>query len=210
MSRHEHADAVHNSGVVWGRVSQVHPALLQHMEETLGAHDTVRRYHKYELAVPLRLLPWSAVQHRLARDLEDDGNPCRLFCYLRHVGVFSTSRLNLQKVLSNYSREMMELMRSKVGPEERRCESGMNVNVVVDHVRTVCKLLCGLSSQELEEAIGRLNRVNPITLRWCCCTLLCSRCCRPFLTTFSQTTELRRRPRNARSVTWRRTPTCSS
>lgn len=32
MSRYEHTDDVHNSGVVWGRVSQVHPALLQHMD----------------------------------------------------------------------------------------------------------------------------------------------------------------------------------
>lgn len=35
----------------------------------LGAHDTVRRYYKYELAVPLRLLPFNSVKHRLARDV---------------------------------------------------------------------------------------------------------------------------------------------
>eukprot|EP00066_Takifugu_rubripes_P004383 XP_003967717.2 PREDICTED: phosphatidylinositol 4-phosphate 3-kinase C2 domain-containing subunit gamma [Takifugu rubripes] len=214
LSRHEHTDEVHNSGVVWGRVSQVHAALLQQVEvtvsvatewnqsqlplattlnrtvksligellqllqpapgtcqgyvlklcdseeylqneEVLGTHDSIQRYHKYELAVPLRLLPLSGAKHRLARDLEDDRRPCQLYPHLRHAGVFSTSRLNLQQMLSSYNREMMELMRSK---------SGMSVNVVVDHVRTICKLLCGLSSQELEEAIGRLNRVNPITL----------------------------------------------
>lgn len=38
-------------------------------EELLGVHDTVRRYYKYELAVPLRLLPFNSVKHRLARDV---------------------------------------------------------------------------------------------------------------------------------------------
>lgn len=32
LSRYEHTDEVHNSGVVWGRVSQVHAALLQQVE----------------------------------------------------------------------------------------------------------------------------------------------------------------------------------
>lgn len=36
LSRHEHADEVHNSGVVWGRVSQVHAALLQQVEVTVS------------------------------------------------------------------------------------------------------------------------------------------------------------------------------
>lgn len=52
-------------------------------EEMLGVHDTVQKYYKYELAVPLRLLPWSAVKHRLARDVSqtpvaahEQGGPC--------------------------------------------------------------------------------------------------------------------------------------
>lgn len=38
-------------------------------EEELGAHDTLHKYQKHELAVPLRLLPLSSVKHRLARDV---------------------------------------------------------------------------------------------------------------------------------------------
>lgn len=36
LSRYPHTDCVHNSGVVWGRVSRVHPALLQQVEVTVS------------------------------------------------------------------------------------------------------------------------------------------------------------------------------
>lgn len=38
-------------------------------EEVLGMHASIQRYHKYELAVPLRLLPLSGAKHLLARDV---------------------------------------------------------------------------------------------------------------------------------------------
>lgn len=40
----------------------------------------------------------------------------------------------------------------------------MNVNVLISLVHALCDLLCGLSCTELEDAIGRLNRVSPIPL----------------------------------------------
>ncbi|XP_070763460.1 phosphatidylinositol 3-kinase C2 domain-containing subunit gamma [Enoplosus armatus] len=214
MSRYKHTDSVHNSGVVHGRVLQIHPALLQQVEvdvsvtaewdnhplpfpttvnrpvknlvdeifqlldlppgtsghyvlklcdseeylqneELLGMHETIQIYYKLNRAVPLRLLRVNNLKHRLARNGEDDRASCLLYQLLRPVSVFSPCKLSLLDVLSSYNREVTELMRSK---------SGMNVNVLVGCVRTISNLLCGLSCQELEDTIGRLNRINPITL----------------------------------------------
>lgn len=46
-----------------------HVACFLLSEEVLGAHDSVQRYLKYQLAVPLRLLPLSGAKHRLSRDV---------------------------------------------------------------------------------------------------------------------------------------------
>ncbi|KAM9352333.1 phosphatidylinositol 3-kinase C2 domain-containing subunit gamma [Symphorus nematophorus] len=213
-SQYSHTDSVHNSGVVWGRLLQIHPALLQQVEvnvsvarewenhqlpfptivnrtvkslideifqlldltpsttghfvlklcnsdeylqneELLGVHETIQMCCKFKLTVSLRLLHINSLKHRLTRNGEDDIAPCQLYPLLRPVCVFNTCKLSLQDVLSSYNREVTELM---------RCKSGMNVNVLVGCVRTITNLLCGLSSQELEDTIGRLNRINPIPL----------------------------------------------
>ncbi|XP_056244191.1 phosphatidylinositol 3-kinase C2 domain-containing subunit gamma isoform X1 [Seriola aureovittata] len=214
MSQHKHTDSVHNSGVVWGRLLQIHPALLQQLEvtvsvatewenqqvpfptpvnrtvkslidqifqlldlpprtsghyllklcdseeylrndELLGMHETIQIYNKFQVVVPLRLLHVDNLKHRLARDGADDRTPCLVYKFLRPACVFDTCKLSLQGVLSSLNREVTEVMKSK---------SGMNVKVLVDHVRTVSSLLCGFSCQELEDAISRLNRLNPMPL----------------------------------------------
>nr|XP_040019547.1 phosphatidylinositol 4-phosphate 3-kinase C2 domain-containing subunit gamma isoform X2 [Gasterosteus aculeatus aculeatus] len=124
-------------------------------EELLGMHEKVQISSKLKLVVPLRLLHVDNLRHRLCRDGEDDRTPCQLYQLLRSACVFNTCRLSLQNVLWSYNREVSELMRSK---------SGMNVNVVVSRVRVISNLLCGLSCQQLEDAIGSLNRINPIPL----------------------------------------------
>ncbi|XP_036963200.1 phosphatidylinositol 4-phosphate 3-kinase C2 domain-containing subunit gamma [Acanthopagrus latus] len=214
MSQYKHTDSVHNSGVVWGRMLHIHPALLQQVEvtvsvatdwddnqvplpttvnrtvkslideifqlldlprstdghyvlklcnsdeylrneELLGLHETIQIYYKFEQEVPVRLLNTNNLRHLLTRDVEDDVNSFQLWEVLRPVSVFSACKLSLQDVLNSYNREVMQLMRFK---------SGMNVNVIVDCVRTISNLLCGLSCPELEDTIGRLNRINPIPL----------------------------------------------
>ncbi|AWP08231.1 putative phosphatidylinositol 4-phosphate 3-kinase C2 domain-containing subunit gamma [Scophthalmus maximus] len=211
MARYGHTDSVHNSGVVWGRLSQIHPALLQQVEvtvsvalgwdnhqlpfptavdrtvkslideivrllelhpatsghhvlklcdseeylrneELLGMHDTIQIYSKFKLVVPLRLLHVNSLQHRLARGEADDRSPCQLYQFLRPACVFDTCRLSLQDVLSGYNREVTELMKTK---------SGVNINVLVDHVYTISNLLCGFSCVELEDVISWLNRLGP-------------------------------------------------
>ncbi|KAK2842453.1 hypothetical protein Q5P01_012653 [Channa striata] len=126
-----------------------------HNEELLGVHETIQIYYKFKLVVPLRLLCVNNLKRRLARDGEDDRSPCRLHQSLRPMCVFNTSKLSLQNVINSYNREATELIKSK---------SGVNVNELINHVRTISNLLCGLSCQELEDAIGRLNRIGRLAL----------------------------------------------
>ncbi|XP_040894472.1 phosphatidylinositol 4-phosphate 3-kinase C2 domain-containing subunit gamma [Toxotes jaculatrix] len=214
MSCYKHADSVHNSGMVWGRVIQIHPALLQQVEvtvsvakhwdnhqlpfpttvnrtvqslidelfqlldltpstsehyvlklcnseeylrneELLGMHEIIQICYKFKQVVPLRLLHVSSLKHRLARDEEDDRNPCHVYQFLRPACVFNTCKLSLQDVLNNYNREFTELIESK---------SGKNIKALEGHVRAISSLLCGFSCQELEDTIAWLNRLNPTPL----------------------------------------------
>ncbi|XP_041651242.1 phosphatidylinositol 4-phosphate 3-kinase C2 domain-containing subunit gamma isoform X2 [Cheilinus undulatus] len=62
MSRYKYTDSVHNSGVVWARVSHIHPALLQHVEVNVSvARDW--DHHK---------LPFPTPVNRTVRSLIDE------------------------------------------------------------------------------------------------------------------------------------------
>lgn len=43
----------------------------------------------------------------------------------------------------------------------------MNLGVLVGIVHDISKLLCGLTCQELEDAISCINRLNPMPLVGC-------------------------------------------
>ncbi|KAJ3596283.1 hypothetical protein NHX12_002692 [Muraenolepis orangiensis] len=127
-----------------------------HRDEALGDHECIRRYHKFNQDVPLQLLHISNVNDSLARDAEDDKAPCHLYKYLGSTCAFAISRLSLQGLLNTYHREVNNLLRSQYG---------MNVTVLVEVVRTISSLLCGVSSQQLEEAVGMLNRIHGVTVQ---------------------------------------------
>lgn len=44
-------------------------------------HETVQKYSKYELALPLRLLPFNSIKHRLARDVSQFELHCSEIIY---------------------------------------------------------------------------------------------------------------------------------
>ncbi|XP_072291051.1 phosphatidylinositol 3-kinase C2 domain-containing subunit gamma [Eucyclogobius newberryi] len=213
MSRHKHTHA-HNSGIVWARLSHIHPALLQqvevtlsvatdwdanqlplptpvnrtvnsvidqvfhlldltrntngsyvlklcdseeylHNEEPLGMHETIQTYCKFHYIVPLRLLHINDFGRSLARDGEDDRTPCQLLELLRPGCFFNVSKLSLQDVLSNFNKEVENFMK-------RQAE--LNIHAVVGRVRTISNLLYGVSTQELEDAIGMINRINTVVM----------------------------------------------
>ncbi|XP_004567786.1 phosphatidylinositol 3-kinase C2 domain-containing subunit gamma [Maylandia zebra] len=121
-------------------------------EELLGMHETIQIYYKLNLEVPVRLVNINSIKRGLARDAVDDNTACQLFRFLASAFVFNTSKLSLQSVLNTYCREAKELFSNK---------SGVNIGVIVSRARTISNLLCGVTCQELEDAIGNLNRINP-------------------------------------------------
>ncbi|KAJ0069215.1 hypothetical protein NL108_003124, partial [Boleophthalmus pectinirostris] len=123
-----------------------------HNEELLGMHETIQIYGRFNYIVPLRLLHINDFRHCLARDGEDDRTPCQLLQFLRPGCFFNVSKLSLHDVLGNFNREVATFMKR---------QAGLNVHAIVGRVRTICNLLCGVSTQELEDAIGMINRVNP-------------------------------------------------
>ncbi|KAK0134206.1 Phosphatidylinositol 4-phosphate 3-kinase C2 domain-containing subunit gamma [Merluccius polli] len=133
-------------------------------DEALGDHESIQRYHKFNQDVPLRLLHVTSVDHSLARDEEDDKAPCHLYKYLGSACVFSISRLSLQELLNTYHREVELLLLSGYR---------VNVKALVEVVRTISSLLCGVSSQQLEEALGMLNRAKPTNMACKYCVCVC-------------------------------------
>ncbi|XP_017260993.1 phosphatidylinositol 4-phosphate 3-kinase C2 domain-containing subunit gamma [Kryptolebias marmoratus] len=213
MSQHKHTDRVHNSGIIWGRLLHIHPALLQQVEvtvwvsneqnnhqvplptpvnckvkdlidrfcqlldfsaktsgeyvlklcdteeflrndELLGLHETVQIYYKLNMGISLRLLNTNNLTRHLARDAEDDRIACQPNQFLCPVSVYSTSKLSMLDILGTYNRQVADLMRTK---------SGMHINELVTTVRTISHLLSGLTCQELEDAIGGVNRIRHTT-----------------------------------------------
>ncbi|XP_062318498.1 phosphatidylinositol 3-kinase C2 domain-containing subunit gamma isoform X1 [Osmerus eperlanus] len=126
-----------------------------HNEELLGAHESFLAYCKSGSEVSLRLLHENTLEHLLARDARDDSAQCHLYHLLGSACVFNTSRLSLQEKLNCYTREVNLMLKNK---------SGTNISMLVDEVRTIINLLCGISAVEVEEAIGRLSRIKPMAL----------------------------------------------
>ncbi|XP_013872246.1 phosphatidylinositol 4-phosphate 3-kinase C2 domain-containing subunit gamma [Austrofundulus limnaeus] len=126
-------------------------------DELLGLHKTVQIYYKLKMVINLRLFHINNLDRHLARNAEDDITACQPKHFLCPVIVYTTSKLSMMDVLATYNRHIENLMRTK---------SGVNASQVVDTVRTISNLLSGLSCQELEDAIGGVNRIPRTALSY--------------------------------------------
>ncbi|XP_062403201.1 phosphatidylinositol 3-kinase C2 domain-containing subunit gamma [Sardina pilchardus] len=124
-------------------------------DEILGLYESIQKYHKFSLDMPVRIVQHSNVANRLSRDEEDDNQPFHLNHLLRSASLFNTSRTTLQLKLCSYKERLNQFLRT---------QSGDNVNQIVTEVRTICNLLSGVSTVQLEEAIGTVKRRKPSSL----------------------------------------------
>ncbi|KTG33767.1 hypothetical protein cypCar_00044324 [Cyprinus carpio] len=91
----------------------------------------------------------------LTRDEEDDWQMFHFNQVLASACAVSTMRTSLQEKLSSYSQAVNKLLRSWCGVGGRE---------VAESVHAVCEQLCGVTTVDLEEAVGRIQRFAPVTL----------------------------------------------
>ncbi|KAG1938615.1 phosphatidylinositol 4-phosphate 3-kinase C2 domain-containing subunit gamma isoform X1 [Pimephales promelas] len=120
-------------------------------DEILGSHEQIQVHHKFASDVPVRMMLWDSIDKTLARDEEDDRQAFHFNPVLESASASSTIRSCLQEKLNIYSKAVNELMRSQCG-----------VCAVVDSVGGVCEQMCGVTTADLEEAVGRLERFAPL------------------------------------------------
>ncbi|XP_063052825.1 phosphatidylinositol 3-kinase C2 domain-containing subunit gamma [Engraulis encrasicolus] len=124
-------------------------------DEILGMYESVQKYHKFSQDMPVRIVQQQDVRNQLSRNAEDDTQPFHLNKVLRSACVFNISRIILQERLQCYRREVKKMLTT---------QSGNNLNQIVQEVRTICNLLSGVSTVQLEEAIGAVKRISPTML----------------------------------------------
>ncbi|XP_076842048.1 phosphatidylinositol 3-kinase C2 domain-containing subunit gamma [Brachyhypopomus gauderio] len=132
-------------------------------EDILGFYESIRLYQKFGLEVPVRVIQRNSMENLLARDAEDVKRSFQLNQLSDPNFVFPASKLNLQENLNSYSKEINKLLKIK---------SASNVEEIIEEVRSICNLLCGVSTLQLEDAIGQLRTIcssllNPDEIHEC-------------------------------------------
>ncbi|XP_016371821.1 phosphatidylinositol 4-phosphate 3-kinase C2 domain-containing subunit gamma [Sinocyclocheilus rhinocerous] len=124
-------------------------------DEILGLYERIQVYEKFALDVPVRMVLKDSADKTLTRDEEDDRQMFHFNQVLASACAFSTLRSGLQEKLCIYSQAVHKLLRSW-------CDVG--AREVVESVHAVCEQLCGVTTADLEDAVGRIQCYAPVTL----------------------------------------------
>ncbi|XP_050991769.1 phosphatidylinositol 3-kinase C2 domain-containing subunit gamma isoform X1 [Labeo rohita] len=124
-------------------------------DSILGLYERIQVYQKFASDVPVRMVLKDTVDKTLTRDEEDNRQIFHFNQVLASACAFNTIRSCLEEKLNSYSQEVNKFLRS---------QCGVSVSEVVESVHAVCEQLCGVTTVELEEAIGRLQRFATVTL----------------------------------------------
>ncbi|XP_016146952.1 phosphatidylinositol 4-phosphate 3-kinase C2 domain-containing subunit gamma [Sinocyclocheilus grahami] len=124
-------------------------------DEILGLYERIQVYQKFALDVPVRMVLKDSADKTPTRHEEDDRQMFHFNQVLASACAFSTLRSGLQEKLCIYSQAVNKLLRSW-------CDGG--VREVVESVHAVCEQLCGVTTADLEDDVGRIQCYAPVTL----------------------------------------------